>query len=229
MKGIISAILLIAMALSLWGCASEEKTDGTTKDTSPADDCAHLYVEDVTKSASCTENGIKTFACSLCGDSYTEDIPAAGHQEEAGKCTVCGEKNKYYKELTDGDWVHHVLGESDQPGKAASVEEYCLDFQNERFCYWYYEEASALPTSEPDLIFLEREWVNIPLGAPWADFASVTESENTITIQMTCMESATMVLERISHNKLQVVSIQGQTIPDAEGIIRVGTIFNFKD
>jgi len=97
MKGIISAILLIAMALSLWGCASEEKTDGTTKDTSPADDCAHLYVEDVTKSASCTENGIKTFACSLCGDSYTEDIPAAGHQEEAGKCTVCGEKNKYYK------------------------------------------------------------------------------------------------------------------------------------
>ncbi len=232
MKKVISAMLLIGMALSLCACtpADADKTPaGTTEGSSASGVCEHQYVDDVTKLASCTETGVKTYTCSECGDSYTEEIPAAGHQEEAGKCTVCGEKNEYYKELTDGDWVHHVLAEAEQEGEADSVEEYCLDFQNERFYFWFYEDATAYPQLEPELIFLEREWVNIPIGAPWADFDSVTESDNTITIKMTCMESATMVLERISHNKLKVVSIQGQITPDAEGIITVGTIFNFKD
>ena len=34
----------------------------------------------VTVPATCTENGVKTFTCTACGDSYTEVIPAAGHQ-----------------------------------------------------------------------------------------------------------------------------------------------------
>ncbi len=38
----------------------------------------HSYTEAVTKTAGCTETGIKTFTCS-CGDAYTEDIPATGH------------------------------------------------------------------------------------------------------------------------------------------------------
>lgn len=38
----------------------------------------HSYTSKVTKKATCTENGIKTYTCS-CGDSYTEKIPATGH------------------------------------------------------------------------------------------------------------------------------------------------------
>ena len=38
----------------------------------------HSYTSKVTKPATCTENGVKTYTCE-CGDSYTETIPAAGH------------------------------------------------------------------------------------------------------------------------------------------------------
>lgn len=80
----------------------------------------------MTTEASCTEPGLKTFTCELCGEELsTEEIPAAGHiprepettknatlfsdGEELIRCTVCGEilemktvqmdaaqKNKYY-------------------------------------------------------------------------------------------------------------------------------------
>lgn len=38
----------------------------------------HSYNATVTANASCTANGVKTYTCS-CGDSYTESIPATGH------------------------------------------------------------------------------------------------------------------------------------------------------
>ena len=43
----------------------------------------HSYTSQVTKEATCTEEGVKTFTCS-CSDSYTEQIPAAGHSYDAG-------------------------------------------------------------------------------------------------------------------------------------------------
>ena len=69
--------------------------------------CQHNYTESITKQPTCTESGIKTFTCSICGDSQTEEIPAAGHgfsadwtiDEEATcakegskshHCSVCG-------------------------------------------------------------------------------------------------------------------------------------------
>lgn len=38
----------------------------------------HSYTSAITKKATCTDKGIKTYSCS-CGDSYTEDIDALGH------------------------------------------------------------------------------------------------------------------------------------------------------
>lgn len=49
----------------------------------------HDYKETVTTEASCTEKGVKTYTCD-CGDSYTEDIPAMGHNYAGGECTICG-------------------------------------------------------------------------------------------------------------------------------------------
>ncbi len=51
----------------------------------------HVETETVTKAATCTEPGEITYTCSLCGESHTEVIPAAGHHYENGVCTVCGQ------------------------------------------------------------------------------------------------------------------------------------------
>ena len=39
----------------------------------------HDYVASVTTPATCTTDGVRTYTCSMCGDSYTEVIPATGH------------------------------------------------------------------------------------------------------------------------------------------------------
>lgn len=65
----------------------------------------HSYQSAVTKQATCTEKGVKTFTCE-CGDKYTESINALGHREvtdpavkptettagktEGSHCSACG-------------------------------------------------------------------------------------------------------------------------------------------
>ena len=58
--------------------------------------CEHSYTEEITKNATCTEDGEKTITCGLCGDSRTEVIPATGHSYIAGKCTACGDQLDVY-------------------------------------------------------------------------------------------------------------------------------------
>ena len=43
----------------------------------------HQYVISITKEATCTEKGVKTYLCE-CGKSYTEEIPAMGHAWNSG-------------------------------------------------------------------------------------------------------------------------------------------------
>ncbi len=63
-----------------------ECTDCGDKDP----DHVHSYTESITKEPTCTEAGEKTYTC-VCGDSYTEEIPATGkHNYVDGTCTDCG-------------------------------------------------------------------------------------------------------------------------------------------
>ena len=39
----------------------------------------HDYISAVTKEPACTTDGVETYTCSLCGDTYTVPIPATGH------------------------------------------------------------------------------------------------------------------------------------------------------
>lgn len=50
--------------------------------------CDHNYTSKVTKAATCTTSGTKTFTCSKCSDSYTETIAAMGHTWTAATCTA---------------------------------------------------------------------------------------------------------------------------------------------
>ena len=71
-----------------WG-ASEGKGDGVWSTYT----CDHSYTEEITTQAGCETAGVKTFTCSKCGDSYTEEIEAIGHNYVDGSCTNCGGKD----------------------------------------------------------------------------------------------------------------------------------------
>lgn len=90
----------------------------------------HEYQSAVTKEATCTEAGIRTYTCS-CGDQYTEEIDAAGHQEvkdpaveptettegktEGSHCGVCGEVLKAQESIP-------ALGKPEEPGHKHTYE-----------------------------------------------------------------------------------------------------------
>lgn len=75
--------------------------------------CDHTYESEVTKEATCSEDGELTFTCSKCGDQYKNSIPATGEHtyefeitkeadcttsgEITYKCTVC--EDKYTEEI----------------------------------------------------------------------------------------------------------------------------------
>ena len=44
----------------------------------------------VTTQPTCTEEGLATYTCSKCGDSYTEAIPVLDHDYVDGVCAICG-------------------------------------------------------------------------------------------------------------------------------------------
>ena len=81
----------------------EEKTETRTEtkpegpEEEPVEEHVHDYVKEVTKEPTCTEAGTATFTCE-CGDSYTEEVPALGHDEgeweveTESTCTAEGKK-----------------------------------------------------------------------------------------------------------------------------------------
>ena len=67
-----------------WNDVSEANTDIMNNNVKIGFVCerlgthTHSYTATVTREATCTEKGVRTYTCS-CGDSYTEEIPAKGH------------------------------------------------------------------------------------------------------------------------------------------------------
>lgn len=101
----------------------KETTTDTTEETH-----THKYTATVTKKATCTENGEKTYTCS-CGKSYKETIKATGHnltehKAVAATCTKagntaywsCSNCGKYFSdsngktEIAKNSWVVKATG-----------------------------------------------------------------------------------------------------------------------
>lgn len=54
--------------------------------------CNHEYTKTVTLDATCVEDGILTYTCIKCEDSYTRTIAAHGHNYQNNICIDCGDK-----------------------------------------------------------------------------------------------------------------------------------------
>ena len=70
-------------------------------------ECPHSYTSEVTLAATCTQNGLRMYTCTLCGLTYPEGIPATGHSFEGGKCTACGEADPDYEEI---EQTYYLVG-----------------------------------------------------------------------------------------------------------------------
>ena len=81
---------------------------GDAVEAAPAQQHEHTWDEGViTTQPTCTEEGVKTYSCTGCDETYTETVPALGHTWDAGTvttaptyktegvrtftCTVCGD------------------------------------------------------------------------------------------------------------------------------------------
>ena len=52
--------------------------------------CEHSYGSTVDTPPTCEEVGVQTVRCAICGDGYTEVLPATGHSWADGVCGMCG-------------------------------------------------------------------------------------------------------------------------------------------
>ena len=98
------------------------EADGCINTDPPAQ--SHDYRQTASTAATCTEAGSVTYTCADCGDSYTETVPALGHDyaaaDDAGDtiytCTRCGEQ---HSELLPREYVSVKTGKT--------TEAYTLD------------------------------------------------------------------------------------------------------
>lgn len=115
-------------------------------------ECPHSYDSGaVTTAATCEAAGVKTFTCSLCGDTYTEAIPALGHNyvygaeqngTVTGTCSNCGDHLYRYR-------VSYAV-----PAFATAPESALVDSG---------EAITALPEAETVCGYVQMGWVSAPI------------------------------------------------------------------
>ena len=101
----------------------------------------HTYTSKVTKKATCTSNGVRTYTCS-CGDSYTKTIKKLGHSYTTKvvkptctkkgytlhKCARCGDNYKdTYKDATGHSWSKWTTTKKATCTTAGSKKRVCED------------------------------------------------------------------------------------------------------
>lgn len=89
-KKLLVSLMAFVSATSLFaGVACNKKPDPTPH--------THSYSSSITKEATCTEEGVKTFTCIDNDHSYTEAIPVLGHKIETERVEPTCEKEGYTK------------------------------------------------------------------------------------------------------------------------------------
>ena len=68
-----------------------------SRKTVDVDANGHSWDEgEVTTEPTCTEEGVMTYTCTVCGETKTEAVETAAHPFKDGVCTVCGEEDPDY-------------------------------------------------------------------------------------------------------------------------------------
>ena len=107
----------------------------------------HEYESAVTKENTCAEDGILTYTCKHCGESYEEAIPAAHtYSEETGECIHCGEA--YLITGTCGDdltWSLDWFGKLTISG-TGTMYNYTVSYSESYPAPWYNEYNNDIKT-----------------------------------------------------------------------------------
>lgn len=126
----------------------------------PAEGHVHSYSSEVTKDATCTSTGIRTYTC-ICGESYEETIPLVGHtpvteqeaeatctedgKTEGSHCSVCGEIIEEQQIIwATGHKNVYITGEREATctEEGYTGDRYCQD------CGQYLSEGSEIPKKD---------------------------------------------------------------------------------
>lgn len=140
-----------------------------------APECEHAYSSEVTKEANCTEAGEKKFTCTLCGESYTQEIAANGHTEEVipgtpatctgtglldgKKCTVCGVVTVEQFEIA-------AAGHSYEAGKCTVCGENDPDYNGPKT---YVFETNTVVIKDADGNVVSTDKAEVPAGSTYVD------------------------------------------------------------
>lgn len=116
--------------------------DGECTDCGEKDPDYHEHSYDegvVTKEPTCTEKGEKTFTCSGCGHTYTEEIPAKDHNYENNICTNCGESDPshVHSYIPYEFTVEPTLVSSVKNHTATAAREWVLNATNDEYNSYY--------------------------------------------------------------------------------------------
>lgn len=131
------------------------------------DACEHSYAFAVTKEATCTEKGVTTYTCGICGDSYTEEIAvdATAHNwnadytvDEAATCTEAGSKSIHCSacDATKNSTVIEATGHSYENGVCGGCGEAEPLVETTVFLNTGYQGAwSSLGNTIPQSVFAQ--------------------------------------------------------------------------
>ena len=116
----------------------------------------------VTTEPTCTTAGVKTFSCSVHGETRTEELPALGHTFGAdGQCIRCGEKAAYLSALRltayNGSGDYDFTPEFD--GKTAEYQVAVPDADGFSAFLW-----ATLSENAPEGSTIKAEWTNLYNG-----------------------------------------------------------------
>ena len=125
-----------------------------------AEEHTHVYdAGTVTKEPTCTEKGVKTFTCS-CGDSYTEEIPALGHDwnepgyswaEDGSACTASRSCKRD---------ASHTESESAKPVETVTKEPTCTEKGEKTLTANFENSAFAAQTKTVEIPALGHDYAH---------------------------------------------------------------------
>ena len=107
----------------------------------------HSYTSKITKAATCTAAGVRTYTCSRCKDMYTESIPALGHSLKkipAKAATTSAEGNiEYYTCTRCGGLFCDAAGKTGITKEEIIIPKLPSGWQNKNGVWYYYDPSTG--------------------------------------------------------------------------------------